>query len=176
MIVALLIVGCSSSVKADDSPAINQIEEQTIESAETPIAECEQVVEEIASETILEAEEEIEVYPWDVNGWGWKEEYGYYVVENERWPYLTIWYDTKEKKYSDKRENMHHYSSLSNEHVPNGYIIYPINEPHTNKKGNTFIPFEFTKLKYPEYQDDGDNVYWLLYENPNGQRFLKHYP
>jgi|GEM_PF-6611425 len=107
----------------------------------------------------------------DVSDWEWQEEYGYYIADNGRWDYLTIWYDPHELSYSLK----HPYSSLSDEHIANGTKVYPINRHYTNENGNTFIPFVFTDLKHPDYEDDGDGVYWLLYENFNGLTFLEYF-
>jgi len=104
----------------------------------------------------------------DINGWGWKPEYGVYEVDNYRWDYLTVWYDPFQEHYTLD----HPYSSLSDEHIPNGAEVYPINEMYTNEYGNTFIAFVFTDLKHPEYTADGDGIYWLLYENKNGTQFL----
>lgn len=108
----------------------------------------------------------------DVSSWEWNEEYGYYVVDNDRWEYLTVWYDPFEESYCLS----HPYSSLSDEHIANGTKIYPLNKNYINVNGNTFIPFSLTELKHPDYEDDGDGVYWLLYENYNGYTFLEYCP
>jgi hypothetical protein len=102
----------------------------------------------------------------DVNGWGYKTEYGYYVVANDRWHTLTVWFDPYEREHK----------SMSVEHMWNGAIIYPVNEPYTNKFDNTFIPFALGEIKSPEYNYDDDNIYWLLYENFNGDKTLEHHP
>jgi len=158
MLAALVLTGCSKAI--EPTPIIIYVTPE-------PTAEPAPALEPVDLEVPLTFEELS-----DVSDWEWTEEYGYFIVDNERWDSLTVWYDPFEESCSIS----HPYSSLSDEHLANGDKVYPINRCYINENGNMFIPFVFTELKHPEYVDDGDGVYWLLYKNFNGVYNLDYHP
>ena len=156
LILLLVILSLASCSKAD-------IEEELPTARPTKTLEAEPTIDMDIPLTLDELS--------DTSDWVWKKEYGYYVVNNDRWDFLTVWYDPFEKGYTIS----HPYSSLSDEHILNGTKVFPLNRHYINENGNVFIPFRLADLKYPDYEADGDGIFWLLYENINGNAFLEYY-
>lgn len=118
-------------------------------------------------QVVLEAS--LEGVPGEYNGWGYKEEYGYYIVAQHLittpntpgYGFLTLWIEV------DDVGTLHPIE----EHITNGSIVYPVNEPYTNDKGETFIPFYFTEVNAPNLGlPHTEGVYWLY------TKYLDYYP
>lgn len=172
-----LLILCSCEINYDNTiveteEAINNIQTTTfVEPTPIPTATIENVANEISTCDMDVFEASWHGIEGEYNGWGYKKEYGYYIVNNTyTGQFMTLWIELEDYSLSPLEE-----------HAPNGMIVYPVNEIWTDSDGNIWVPLycnfrENAELGL-EHKEHENGIYYLLYySGSNGRYYLDYYP